>query len=184
VRPLSLRERRLVAVAILIALIAAIWLGPVSYVIDGFLARADERDTLMTQYERNGRIVASIPLWRRQIQAQEREATQFTLASPTAPMAGQQLKQRLESEISVVGGLLRSSAIVDTAGPGRVGVRGEADLSMSQLNQLLSRLQNGQPYVVIEHLSVDASRALQTGHVAPMAVRIQLAAAYGKVEPR
>ena len=40
---LALRERRLIAIALLLALVAAVWLGVVRPVIGGFQDRADQR---------------------------------------------------------------------------------------------------------------------------------------------
>jgi hypothetical protein len=47
---------------------------------------------------------------------------------------------------------------------------------MSQFYKSLSRLENEAPYVVVGYVSVAADRAVQTGHLATMDVRIEVSA--------
>jgi general secretion pathway protein M len=182
-RQLSARERRLVAIGILVALIALVWLGAISPVLGGFLDRQEERETLHAQYARNARIVSSIPLWKHQMMAQQRSLREYAIVAPAEQIAAAQLKQRLAQSVNGVGGLLSGSSILDSAA-GTIKVRGEASLTMQQLYQLLRRLQSEQPYVVVEHLSVVADRALEAGHLAPMAVKLDVAASYRATEPQ
>lgn len=176
-RQLSARERRLIAVGILVALAAVVWLGAISPLLGGFLDRQQEREALRSQYARNARIVSSIPLWKHQLMAQQRSVQQYAIVAPAEQIAAEQLKRRLAQSVDGVGGLLGGSSILDSAS-GTIKVRGEANLTMQQLYQLLRRLQSEKPYVVVEHLSVVADRALEAGHLAPMAVKLEVAASY------
>src|SRR5262249_47406238 len=62
--------------------------------------------------------------------------------------------------------------------PGWVRARADLHLTMDQLYQGLIRLERSEPYVVVEYLSVGADRALQTGHLAEMDVRIEVSAPF------
>lgn len=183
-RPVTPRERKFIAVGILVAAFAAVWLGFVSPIIVGFSERTSERSRLEAQYTRNARLLAAIPVWQHVALAQQRTVGQFALQAATPDLAAQQLQQRLSRSINQVGGLVRTVTKVDDAHPGMVQVRGEADLTMSQLYQLLKHLEGETPYVVVEYLSVAANRAFETGHLAAMDIRIQIAASFHSVQPQ
>ena len=182
-RPLSARERKLVAIGILVAAFAALWLGLISPVLVGFADRAEVRGQLQAQYARNARVLMAIPIWKHEVLAQQRDAARFEFRAATADLAAHQLQQYLVRTLNSAGGVLRSTGVMDGVSPGTVRARADAQLSMAQLNQVLKRLESGEPYVVVEYLSVGASRALETGHLATMDIRIQLAAAYHTVQP-
>jgi hypothetical protein len=66
---------------------------------------------------------------------------------------------------------------------GWVRVRADMQLTMSQLYKSLSRLENEAPYVVVGYVSVVADRAVQTGHLATMDVRIEVSAPVRSNQP-
>ena len=61
---LNARERRVLAVGLLLALIAGIWLALVAPVLAGFRDRAHRREELLAQYKANQRLLASTPALR------------------------------------------------------------------------------------------------------------------------
>jgi general secretion pathway protein M len=129
------------------------------------------------------RILSAIPIWRHEALAQRRTASQFAIQATTEQLATLQLQQRLARSVDAAGGLLRTAGAIEGAVPGSVRVHGEADLTMAQLYQLLRHLEGEEPYVVVEYISVGANRAFETGHLAPMDVRVQLSATYHPVQP-
>jgi hypothetical protein len=177
-RPLSPRERRLVAVAILIAIVAVIWLGVVSPVLGGFLDRSGERATLQQAYARNARIIDSIRIWKHQALAQERDAARYAFAAPNATIASQLLQQHVARIVASVGGSVVRSGPQEPVSAGTARVGADLQLTMSQLYQVLKRVESGEPYVVVEFVSVGADRAFQSGHSAPLDVRLRLAARF------
>jgi hypothetical protein len=64
------------------------------------------------------------------------------------------------------------------AASGTVKVRADVELNMTQLCDSLRQLQNEGTYVVVDYLSVSADRALAAGRLQPMAVRLELTAAW------
>jgi len=176
-KPLNPRESRLVAVGILIALIAVVWLGIFEPLIEGFGERADTRTTLLETYSRNQRVLAGIPLWQAQLEQQRMTAGRFAIAAPTEALATEQLKSRLTKMASDVGGTLTAIQDIQDGVPnGFVRVRADMQMTLGQLYKSLARLESEEPYVVVESLSVVADRAAQTGHLGPMAVRVEVSA--------
>ncbi|HEY1709342.1 MAG TPA: type II secretion system protein GspM [Rhizomicrobium sp.] len=182
-RQLSARERRLVSIGILVALVAVIWFGLISPILGGFWARAEERHTLQAQYERDSRTVASIPVWKREAQQQQRTEGQYAIVASTAELASHQLQDRLARSVGEVGGLVRSS-VPDEPTASEVGTRVDLALTNQQLNQLLKHLESEEPYVVVGYISVAADRAFETGKLAGMDVKLQVSAVFHPARAR
>lgn len=180
-KPLSARERRLAAIAILLAIVAGLWLGVVSPVIGGFLERGEERARLERDYARNARIIDSIRIWKHQALAQERDAGRYALSAPNATIAAQRLQQHVARIVGSVGGSIVRSGPQEPSVPGTARVGADLQLTLSQLYQVLKGIESGEPYVVVEFVSVGAERAFQTGHLAPLDVRLRLAARFRPV---
>ena len=176
-KPLTPRESRLVALGILIAVIAGVWLLLVEPVLEGFGERADTRETLLDTYSRNQRILSGIPLWQEELEEQRQTAGRFAITAPTDALAAEQLKNRLSRMASEAGGTLTAIQDVEDGVPaGFVRVRVNMQMTLGQLYKTLARLESEEPYVVVESLSVVADRAAQTGHLGPMAVRVEVSA--------
>jgi len=108
---------------------------------------------------------------------QNMTATQYAIVAPTKVLAAENLKQRLTRLANGVGGSVQTIAELPAEGPeGWVRVRADMQLTMSQLYKSLNRLENEAPYVVVGYVSVVADRAVQTGHLATMDVRIEVSA--------
>jgi len=176
-KPLSPRESRIVAIGILVGLVAVLWLGIVGPLIEGFGDRSDTRATLLETYARNQRVLAELPMWKEQLEQQRQTNSQFAMTAPTQALAAEQLKSRLTRMAGEEGGTLTSLQDVEDGVPdGFVRIRADMQMTLGQLYKSLVRLETEEPYVVIESLSVAADRALQTGHLGPMAVRVEISA--------
>jgi hypothetical protein len=57
-------------------------------------------------------------------------------------------------------------------------------LSLAQLCDSLRRLETEGAYVIVDYLSISADRALSTGHLSPIDVRLELTAAYAPTGAR
>jgi hypothetical protein len=174
---LTLRERRLIALALLLALLLLLVRGVILPIITGFDARAEERQALLQRHALDERAVVQMPSARRAAEAQRRDMARFRLAGATATLAADGLKERIGAAVVATGGEVR--AIEDMAGtPGSIRVRLDSRLTTSQLAALLARLQNSPPLLVIENLTVAADQALQTGRAGPMDVRLEVSGSY------
>ena len=178
-REMSAREQRLVAVALLVCVVALMWLAIVGPIVDGFSRRAAERDQLQSLLQRNERLIAAAPAWRAEADRQRRSADRFSINAPSERLAAEVLKARIQRLAADEG--FNITAIQDQEGaaaPGEVRVRADEELTLTQLCDSLRRLETEGAYVVVDFLSISADRALVSGHEAPLDVRLEFTEAY------
>lgn len=180
---LSRRERRLVAVAMLCALLALLLYGVVLPIVDGFSDRAAMRDTLRETYARDERAVVQIASVRRAAEAQRRDAGRFRLDGASPTLAADRLKERIGAAITAAGGDLRSVEDI-AAVPGAIRVRADARMVNPQLVAMLAAIERSDPLLVVENLSVTADQAFQTGRASPLDIRIEISGSYPATAPR
>jgi Type II secretion system (T2SS), protein M subtype b len=173
----TLRERRLIAVALLLAAIAAVDLGVVRPIIDGFSHRAAEREQLIDAQARAHRLIASEGTWRERRRVQALDASAFSVAAPSADVAVEAAEQRIADAVSSQGGQVRG--VREEPSPaGAVRVRADLELTLTQLVASLNVIENQKPYVVIEQLSIAADQAAAVGRLSPMEVTLEVAVPY------
>lgn len=171
-RPTSPRERRLVALLILMALIALVWFALVAPILGGFAARQERRTQLALRYAHNQRVIATIPRVRRDAENQRAEARVFAIDSRNVEAGREWLKARLQRAIENAGGEFREAGDADSpAGVARA--RASARMTQSQLTATLGQLQNTPPWLIVESLSISANDALVTGRSSNMDVQIE-----------
>lgn len=176
-RPLQPRERQIVALGVLVLAIVIVWFGLVQPIVGGFIGRAEERSDLTDAYTRNSHVLAGISQWRDEADEQSTTQSQYAITAPTKVLAAENLKQRLNRLATTVGGTVQTVSELPAEGSEDwVRVRVDMQLTMSQLYKSLTRLENEAPYVVVGYVSVVADRALQTGHLATMDVRLEVSA--------
>jgi len=174
-KAMSQRESRLVAIAILLAVIAVLWLGIVSPILAGFAVRAERRAGLIDSHERNVRIALRAPLFRAQAAEQRQSSGDWAIVAPDAEAAADMLRSRTRAAVERHGAVIK--AVQEVPGQaGWVAVRIDAELSLAQLTAILGELESGLPHLVVETLSVSADKAFQTGRLEPMDIRIEIAA--------
>lgn len=174
---LTLRERRLIAVALLLGVLLLLIYAIVLPIVNGFSDRAAERTALLERYALDERAVVQMPSARRAAATQRRDMARFRLAGANTTLATDGLKERLGAAITATGGELR--AIEDVAAtPGTIRVRGDARLTTPQMTALIVALQRSEPLLVIENLTVSADQAVQTNRAGPMDVRLEISGSY------
>lgn len=179
---LSPRERKLVAVLLLVGALALVWYGLLAPLVGGFTDRAAARRALIESYQRDARAVAQIPSIRRAAEAQRASADRFVI---TGANPGDVLRDRVAAAIVAAGGTLKS--IEDVAGDSAatmVRVRADGQLTIPQLNALLAGLAQGTPLLVVDTLSVAADEAFQTNRPGQMDVRLEVSARIAAPKPR
>ena len=177
---LSDRERRLIAVLILVAVIAFAWLAVLSPIIGGFQARAAERERLALVQASNQRLIDNIARLRRQAEAQKADRARFHIIAATPEAASEALKDRVSALLSAGGSEVRALQDIE-AGEGRVELRIEARVGAGDLVTLLERLQNSEPLLIVTALSIAApgsDPAAQPPQANQLDVRIDVAASY------
>lgn len=173
-RPVSPRERRLIALLILVALAALAWFVIVSPIAAGFSTRAQQREELNLRYLHNQRTIASVPRLRRQAEEARRRIDAYVIPAPNAEHGRETLKERLHRIIERSGGDVRAVGDAEgEAGWARASI--SARMTLPQLASTLDQLQNTPPWLVIETLSVEANDALVTGQSSIMDVHLEAA---------
>lgn len=152
-RPLSRRERRLIALGLLAAALALAWLAIVRPIASGFAERQARREQSMAEHARNQRLIASIPELRRIAEQRRGIAHVHAIAAPDAEQGGEILRERLEASVDASGAQLRGSESVE-APPGWVRARVSAAMPEPRLVQWLARLSSTPPYLALESLSI------------------------------
>ena len=160
---LSLRERRLIAIALAVLAVALVWLLIIAPLLNGFAERAAQR---------NSRLINAIPAQRRRTERQGALKDSFFLAAPNANLARDRLRERLRKEFAQAGGMV--SAVQDVpspAGSARAWVQGR--MTLPQLQTMLSTLDNNPPYLITESLRVSADKAMETGRLDILDIRLE-----------
>jgi hypothetical protein len=180
---LSPRERKLVALLILVGLIAIIWLAILSPILSGFAARAEERTRLTDTFARNARLIGGIARLRGQAEHQKIDAARFHIVAPTPTAATETLKERLAADITAAGGDVRSvQDIADRTGWVRAWAEGR--MTLPQIITLLDKVQNTPPFLVTTSLTISADRAAQSGKLDLMDVRLEAAGSHTPPQSR
>ncbi len=94
IRPTSPRERRLVALLILVSLIAVLWFAIVAPIAAGFSTRAQQREQLNLSYLHNQRTIASVPRLRRQAEDARRNIEAYVIGAANAEAGREQRRLR------------------------------------------------------------------------------------------
>lgn len=173
-RRLSPRERRLLALLILVGLLALMVRGVLVPIVEGFDARADARAELESRYARNARLIASAPRLARLAERQQRELAAFLMVAPTPAAAGEALQERLQAVVEAAGGEVRTTETLAPAAD-HVAARVEARLTQEQLVTCLEALQNRPPWLGITAVTINAADVLTAAAPGPLEVRIDVA---------
>lgn len=171
-RTLSPRERRLLAVMILMAVVALLWFAIVGPVLDGFAERRERRQQLTQLYAHNVRVIGGIPRARRRAERQREQAGAFVLVAANPDQGREALRIRLQQAIEAAGGAFREGADAESPA-GTVRVRATARVSQAQLSLVLNRLQNAPPFLIVGSLSIAADGALVATGPSPLDVQIE-----------
>lgn len=169
---MSPRERRLVAVGLLVAVVALVQLAVIQPILDGFTARAAEREVLMLRQQQYARRIATIPRLARAAERQRGAEALYQIDAATIGAGTAALLERMGQAVTATGGELRAGE-EGTAPAGWVRARVAARLTQGQLADALARLQNQPPYLLVDRLRVAADDAEVTGRAGPMEVSVE-----------
>ncbi len=184
-KPLSPRERRLVAVGVLVGVVGLGWLAIVRPVLGGFEARDERRQAALVRHDRNQRLLAASPAMRVSLAEQRRSGRVFQITAPDRAAAVEALKQRLVADLGQGGAVVNAAEEVRAdVLPGWVGVRADATMTLTQLNECLRQIENETPYVVVDYISINAEQSIRTGRPGPLAVRLQISARHAVAATR
>lgn len=182
-RTLSPRERKAVALLMLVALVALVQVALVGPFVSGFAERADERERLAQRYSVNQRLIAAIPRLRRAAEAQQTAFSALGLPAAVADSGSRLLVERLERAVESSGGELRLAEEAPP-GDGRAGARLAVRLTMEQMVRLLALVQDQPPYLAIDSFSVAADQAYISRKLEPMDVSLEVSISLARAPAR
>lgn len=169
------RERRLVAVGLLAAAICLPLFGVILPIADGFAERAELREQLIANHERQARALGRLPFWRRAAAAQRRDLAAFRIDAPSEPAAADLLRERLGAVAARSGVTVKSIREVPGS-PGEIRAAMEFQASLPATRAFLRSLTGASPWLIVEALSIGADSAFGSGHLELVDVRIEIAA--------
>jgi type II secretory pathway component PulM len=173
----SPREQRMIAVLILVALVAFVWLGIVQPILAGFAERREARAQAVIQNDHNQQLAASMPLLRAAARRQREDAAVFSLPARNQDEATARLRDLVRAAANRNELVMKmSQSAEERAGWAIMRVNGVARLD--QLTRFLADVQNGQPIVMVTSTSLAANAAFQTGTAGPMEVQLEVAVPY------
>lgn len=164
-RPGSLLARAL-ALALLAAAVAGGYLLVVVPVLDAYRETADAIEQAETVLQRQRALAAQRPLLIARIEEEKEQAEAIAgyLQGPSDALAAAQLQDRLKAVVEAAGGELRSTRILPAeaveASPGtrRTALQVQMIVTIEGLAEVLYGLEAGQPYLLIDELSVRNQR--------------------------
>lgn len=176
-RPLSLRERRLIAVLILIVVVASVLALVVGPIVDGFAARADQRLMLAQTFAANERRIAAVGTLQHEAERQQGQMRARFMAAPSADEANEALRERIETMVTSLGADVKASeAMPGEEGWARAAI--EARMGHAQLAAVLARLNEARPALSVESVTVIADDALSNFKSDLVDVRIEASAPF------
>lgn len=175
---LSEREQKLIAVGLLTALIAIIWLLVGAPVVQGFETRRDRREAASLQFAQDARRLEQAPRARAQLIQARAVAAPFLLQAATAPLALNQARARVVQAAAAEGvAIERLGGAPSASGAVRleVVVRG----SFPRLSALVRRLETAPAAALVTGLSLERSTSGVAEGQAPGQVEAQLSLEFG-----
>lgn len=176
-RPLSSRERRLVAVLLLVAVVAAVLGLLVGPIVDGFAARREQKLMLAQTFHANERRIDSLNSLQKEAESQQTLLQTRFLAAANVDEAGEALRARVEAEAQAGGAQIKSSEAV-AADDGWAHAAVEARMGHAQLSDIIARLNAARPALSVDAVTVIADDALTNYKSDLLDVRLEAAAPF------
>ncbi len=180
---LSLRERRLIALALLLLLITILLFGIIAPVIDGFKSRSIERDQYYSQMAHNDRSISNLPIWRRQANEQKKSVGRFALQAPTRTAALDIFREEMSQFFVKSGAIVRSAQELPSS-DSWLRLRIDGQMSLTQIVDCLRRLQQSPRITVVDAITISADRAFTSGRLSPMDIRLEISIPYSSAPAR
>ncbi len=176
-RPLSPRERKLVAVLILLLAVSLVLTLVISPLVSGFTERAARRDALVQSLHAGEQRIRSLAALEAEAERQTGEMRALFMAAPDAEEAGELLRERIETAAQDTGGDIKTSEAMPTEqGWARAAI--DVRLSHKQLAALLARLNALKPALAVDTLLVIADDALTNSRSDLLDVRLEATAPF------
>lgn len=176
-RPLSPRERKLVAVLILVLAVSLVLMLVIGPVVSGFTERAARRDALVQTFHANEQRIGSLNALQAEAERQVGEMRALFMAAPDPDEAGESLRARIEAAALEAGADVKASEALP-ADDGWARAALDVRLGHTQLAGLLARLNALKPALALDGLTVIAEDALTNPKSDVLDVRLEATAPF------
>lgn len=174
---LAPRERRLIALGILAAVFALLWLIVARPILGGFADRGQRRQDLLQTYTRGERVIGAMRITRAAARAQRATMRQYAIDAPGQPFAIDLLRERVA--VAARANHVTVGSVQEAPAPsGFVGVDVRLTMQLDKLGAFVAALENGSPLLIVDQLGIAADQAATSGHAAPVEVKLDLSARY------
>lgn len=170
---LSAREQRLIALGILVALLAAVWLGLAAPIMAGFAARRDARQTAIETLSRNARLISSLAQIRQDALRARTSLPRFAVVAATPAAAAELVRQRLVT-VFAQGGVTLEAIRPEEADAAALRYEVDARGDLPKIIAVVQRLESEAPIAQLPGLSIASSASGQT----PSDLRLRLDVSY------
>lgn len=176
-RPLSPRERKLVAALILVLAVSLALTLVIGPVVSGFTERAARCSALVQTFQANEKRIGSLAVLQAEAERQIGEMRVLFMAAPDADEAGESLRERIEAAAQEAGGDVKASeALPAEEGWARTAL--DVRLSHRQLSGLLARINSMKPALAVDGLTIIAEDALTNPKSDLLDVRLEATAPF------
>jgi Tfp pilus assembly protein PilO len=175
---LSPRESSLVAILILVAAIALVFLAVINPIAGSFRDRAAKRDQLALTLQANELRIANLGALQHAAQDQATAIRGMFIVAPNPDEAAESLREQLEGAGLSVNATIKATEAGVSAEEGWTRASLEARMTNAQLAQLLASLNHLKPAVVVETANIIAEDALTNRKSDQIDVRIEASAPF------
>ncbi len=154
---------RVLAVALLVVVLAALWAGIAVPLTDWYAERADSIDRQTTLARRMAQISADLPALRAEAATTQAAAPVAVLGGASDAVAGAALQQRLQQIGASLGATLSSTEVLAGEPAGayrRIGVRLAVNARWPVIVRLLEAVASNTPRLLVNDLQVQSLRAV------------------------
>jgi general secretion pathway protein M len=161
VRSLPPVAGRILAVLILVAAIAFVYLGAVQPLIDDYQATRGQTDEMQTAVERFRRVAAEVPERRAQLAAlrQRQAASEGFLQGTNDALVAAQIQNRVKALTEAAHGELKSTQVLPVQDEGkyrRITIRAQLTLDLPAAQRVLYGVETASPLLFLDNLDMRA----------------------------
>ncbi len=181
-RALVPRERRLLALGLLVLVFGLVWFVVVRPIVDGFDTREEERQQLLLNYARGERVIGAMRATRAALRLQHASAADYAVQAPSAALATDLLRERVINAARAAHATVAS--VQETQAPaGTVAVRADLTLPSERIAPLIAAIENARPWPVIEQFGVVANSSVAVDTATPVDVRLDVSVRFDASRP-
>jgi hypothetical protein len=174
---LTLRERRLVAIGILVALVVGTCLLLIAPVARSFAVRDSERQSLLAQYAKNASNINNMRHWRREADRQSQTKNRYSVQAASRQEAVEILREQIIRQFVKIGGEVRNCQEIE-APAGWLRVRLAARLDIFKIERGIRTFQNQMPFAVVQTATVTGDRFATANPSQTLDIKLEISAPF------